>query len=42
MDDDLYYLDAVQVLYQSAYPKVSYNVSVLELSALENYEPYKF
>ena len=42
MDDDLYYLDAVQVLYQSAYPKVSYNISVLELSALEGYEPYKF
>lgn len=42
MDDDLYYLDAVQVLYQSAYPKVSYTISVLDLSALEDYEPYKF
>lgn len=42
MDDDLYYLDAVNVLYQSAYPKVSYTVNVLELSALEGYEAYKF
>ena len=42
MDDDLYYLDAVQVLYQSAYPKVSYTISVLDLSALEDYKPYKF
>jgi hypothetical protein len=42
MDDDLYYLDAVNVLYQSAYPKTSYTISVLELSALEGYEAYKF
>lgn len=42
LDDDLYYLDALSVLYQSAYPKVSYNFSVLELSQLEGYEPYKF
>lgn len=42
MDDDLYYLDALSVLYQSAYPKVSYNFSVIDLSALEDYEPYKF
>lgn len=42
MDDDLYYLDALSVLYQSAYPKVSYNFSVIDLSALEEYEPYKF
>jgi hypothetical protein len=42
MDDNLYYLDAVNVLYQSAYPKISYTIDVLELSSLEGYEPYKF
>ena len=42
MDDDLYYLDSLQVLYDSAYPKVSYNFKVLELSQLDGYEAYKF
>lgn len=42
MDDDLYYFDALDVLYQSAYPKVTYNFKVLELSQLEGYEAYKF
>ena len=42
MDDDLYYFDALTVLYQSAYPKVTYNFSVLDLSELEGYEAYKF
>lgn len=42
MDDDLYYLDAVNVLYQSAYPKVSYTINVLELSALEEFKNYRF
>lgn len=42
MDDDLYYFDALAVLYQSAYPKVSYNFKVLELSQLEGYEAFKF
>ena len=42
MDDDLYYLDSLSVLYQSAYPKVSYNFNVLDLSQLEGYEGYKF
>ena len=42
MDDDLYYLDSLAVLYQSAYPKVSYNFSVIDLSQLEDYELYKF
>ena len=42
MDDDLYYFDALAVLYQSAYPKVTYNFSVLDLSELEGYEAYKF
>lgn len=42
IDDDLYYLDSLNVLYQSAYPKVTYNITVLELSQLEGYETYKF
>lgn len=42
IDDDLYYLDALNVLYQSAYPKLTYNITVLELSQLEGYETYKF
>lgn len=42
LDDDLYYLDALDVLYQSAYPKVTYNFKTLELSQLEGYEAYKF
>jgi len=32
MDDDLYYLDSLAVLYDSAYPKVSYNFSVIDVS----------
>lgn len=42
IDDNLYYLDALSVLYQSAYPKISYNFSVIDLSQLEEYESYKF
>ena len=32
MDDDLYYFDSLAVLYQSAYPKVTYNFKIIELS----------
>jgi len=42
MDDDLYYLDALDVLYQSAYPKVSYTFNPIDLSPLEGYEAYGF
>lgn len=42
MDDNLYYLDAESVLYNSAFPEVSYTIDVLELSQLEGYENYKF
>jgi len=37
-DDDLYYLDAQSVLYTSSRPQISYNVSVLRLSALEEFK----
>lgn len=41
-DDELYYLDAVSTLYNSAMPKVSYNISVLELSQLDGYTDFTF
>ena len=42
IDDNLYYLDAESTLHTSAHPKITYNISVLELSQLEGYENYKF
>ena len=42
MDDDLYYLDSLSVLYQSAYPKVTYNFTPLDLKYLEGYEDFDF
>lgn len=42
IDDNLYYLDAENTLRNSAQPKVSYNIAVLELSQLQEYENYKF
>ena len=42
IDDNLYYLDAQNTLNTSAKPKVTYNISVLELSQLEGYENYTF
>ena len=42
IDDTLYYLDAQSTLYTSAYPKVSYEINVLELSHLPGYEDIKF
>ena len=38
VDEDLYYLDAQDVAYTSAFPQVSYNVSVLRLSSLEEFK----
>lgn len=37
INDDLYYLDALSVGYTSSRPKISYNISVLRLSALEEF-----
>lgn len=36
-DDNLYYLDAVSTAYTSSRPQISYNISVLRLSALEEF-----
>ncbi len=38
IDDNLYYLDAQNVLYTSSRPQISYNISVLRLSALEEFK----
>lgn len=38
MDDNLYYLDGVNVAYASSRPQISYNVSVLRLSSLEEFQ----
>lgn len=36
-NDDLYYLDALQVAYQSSRPQISYEINVLRLSDIEEY-----
>lgn len=41
-DDEKYYLDGLSTLYTSAVPKVSYSISVLELSQLQGYEDFTF
>lgn len=41
-DPDLYYLDALGVLYNSAFPKVEYNFSVIDVAALPEYKGYTF
>ncbi len=38
IDDNLYYLDALSVAYTSSRPQISYNISVLRLSALEEFK----
>lgn len=42
IDDNLYYLDAENVAFTSSRPKVSYNISVLRLTALEEFKNKKF
>lgn len=42
LDDDLYFIDAESILYNSAFPKVTYTINVLEVSQLEGFENYKF
>lgn len=37
-DDNLYYLDALSVAYTSSRPQITYNISVLRLSALEEFK----
>ena len=38
IDDNLYYLDALSVAYTSSRPQISYNISVLRLSGLEEFK----
>ena len=41
-NDDLYYLDALQVAYTSSRPQVSYEINVLRLSDLEDFKSKVF
>lgn len=41
-DPEMYYQAANMVAYKSAFPQVSYTISVLELSQLEEYKAYTF
>ena len=42
IDNELYYLDALQVSATSAQPKVSYTINVIEVSEIEGLENYNF
>ena len=42
IDPNLYYLDARSVVYTSSRPKISYNISVIRLNALDEYRGKKF
>ena len=42
VDHNLYYLDSESTLHTSAQPKVTYNISVVDLSSLEDYKGYEF
>ena len=42
IDDNAYYLDAKKVLAQSAYPKVTYTISVVDISGIKKYAGYTF
>ena len=41
-NDDLYYLDALQVAYTSSRPRITYDINVLRLSDLEEYKAKVF
>lgn len=41
-DPSLYYYDAQSVGYESAFPKVTYQLNVIDISALEEYAGYTF
>lgn len=41
-DADLYYFDACKVSETSAFPQISYNINVLELSGMQEYQNYSF
>lgn len=42
MDDTLYYLDALAVARTSAFPKVTYDIQVIDLENLNDYKGYNF
>lgn len=42
IDDELYYLDAESTLHTSSQPKVTYDIKVIELSQIQEYENYTF
>lgn len=42
VDDNLYYYDAQNVLSASTQPKVSYSLSVIDVSPLDGYEAYSY
>lgn len=42
LDDNLYFLDALSVLRNSAFPKVSYQIGVVDLYPLEDYQVFDF
>jgi hypothetical protein len=42
IDDNLYYIDAETTLHESAQPKVTYTINVVDLSQLDEYKPYRF
>ena len=42
VDDDKYYLDAVNVAYTSSRPQITYSISVLRISALDEYSSKVF
>ena len=41
-DPELYYEAANMVSFTSAFPQISYTINVLEISAIEGFEPYTF
>lgn len=41
-DDNLYFYDAASTLAQTAVPQISYNISVTDVSSIEEFENYNF
>lgn len=42
VDDNLYYIDAQSVMYESCYPKVGYSINVIALESLPEFSMYEF
>jgi hypothetical protein len=40
-DDNLYYLDAIDVARTSSKPKITYTINVIDVSPLEGYESFE-